>query len=99
FLSGGRRGKEIAPRLGVKLRAGVVTLAQKARAENGKLVFERMFLGGKTLATEIPQTDVAIATFPARLFEPLPANASAKGEVAKLAGEVRASKVKVTGKK
>ncbi|SRR5581483_694198 len=99
FLSGGRRGKEIAPRLGVKLRAGVVTLAQKARSENGKLVFERMFLGGKTLATEVPQTDIAIATFPARLFEPLPANPSVKGEVAKLAGDVRESKVKVVAKK
>ncbi|MEA3201699.1 MAG: electron transfer flavoprotein alpha subunit [Thermoplasmata archaeon] len=98
FLSGGRRGKEIAPRLGVKLKAGVVTLAQKARSEGGKLVFERMFLGGKTLATEIPQSEVAIATFPARLFEPLPADAGAKGEVAKLAGEIRDSKVKVTKK-
>src|SRR5581483_5725952 len=44
-------------------------------------------------------TDVAIATFPARLFEPLPANAGAKGEVAKLSGEIRESKVKITGKK
>ena len=99
FLSGGRRGKEIAARLGAKLHAGVVTLAQKVKSEGGKLVFERMFLGGKTVATEIPQTDVAIATFPARLFEPLPANAGAKGEVAKLSGEIRESKVKITGKK
>lgn len=100
FLSGGRRGKEIAARLGAKLGAGVVTLAQKAKSDGGKLVFERMFLGGKTMATEIPQSDVAIATFPARLFEPLPANAGAKGEVVKLATpDARASKVKVVAKK
>jgi electron transfer flavoprotein alpha subunit len=98
FLSGGRRGKEIAPRVGVKLHAAVVTLAQKATMDGGKLKFERMFLGGKTLATEIPSTDIVVATFPGRLFEPLPANAGAKGEVAKLAGEIRDSKVKITKK-
>lgn len=99
FLSGGRRGKEIAPRLGVKLKAAVVTLANKAKNDGGKLTFERMFLGGKTVATEVPATDLVVATFPARLFEPLPADAARKGEVKKLAATLRDPKVKVVSKK
>jgi electron transfer flavoprotein alpha subunit len=89
FLHGGRRGKEIAPRLGAKLKAGVVTLANKVKSEGGKLSFERMFLGGKTVATEIPASDLVVATFPARLFEPLPADAARKGEVKKLSATRR----------
>lgn len=99
LLAGGKRGKEIAPKLGVKLKAGVVTLAQKARNENGKLVFERLFLGGKTLATEHALTDVVVVTLPARAIEPLPANPTAKGEVKPFSPPMRESKVRVTQKK
>ena len=99
FLSGGRRGKEIAPRLGAKLKAGVVTLANKVTSNGGKLTFERMYLGGKTVATEVPTTDLVIATFPGRLFEPLPANSGAKADVKKLTPTLRDSKVKVISKK
>lgn len=99
FLSGGKRGKEVAPKLGVKLKAGVVTLAQRAKNDGGKLSFERMFLGGKTLATEQALSEVVIATIPSRIIEPLPANAGAKGEVKKFAPEMRESKVRVTAKK
>ena len=99
FLAGGRRGKEIAPRLGANLKAAVVTLANKVKVDNGKLSFERMFLGGKTVATEIPATDLVIATFPGRLFEPLPADAGAKGDVKKLSATIREPKVKVVSKK
>ncbi|HET6404953.1 MAG TPA: electron transfer flavoprotein subunit alpha/FixB family protein [Candidatus Thermoplasmatota archaeon] len=99
LLSGGRRGKEIAPRLGAKLKAGVVTLAQKIKNDGGKLTFERMFLGGKTVATEQPLTDVVIATIPSRIVEPLPADAGAKGEVKTFAPQMRDAKVRVTQKK
>ena len=98
FLSGGKRGKEVAPRLGAKLKAGVVTLAQKAKHEGGKWTFERMFLGGKTVATEIPQSEVVVATFPTRLFEPATPG-GAKGEVKPLAAQIRDAKVKVVAKK
>ncbi|HUR67755.1 MAG TPA: electron transfer flavoprotein subunit alpha/FixB family protein [Candidatus Thermoplasmatota archaeon] len=99
LVSGGRRGKEIAPKLGVKLHAGVVTLAQKAKNEGGKITFERMFLGGKTLATEHALSEVVIATVPSRIIEPLPADAGAKGEVKAFAPQMRDSKVRVTQKK
>ena len=99
LIGGGRRGKEVAPKLGVKLHAGVVTLAQKAKNEGGKLTFERMFLGGKTLATEHALSDIVIATIPSRIIEPLPANAGAKGEIKKFAPEMRESKVRVVQKK
>jgi len=99
LISGGRRGKEVAPKLGVKLKAGVVTLAQRARVDNGRLLFERMFLGGKTLATEHALSEIVIATVPSRIIEPLPANASATGEVKTFAPEMRVSKVRVVAKK
>ena len=99
FIAGGRRGKEVAPRLGAKLKAAVVTLANKVTQENGKLAFERMFLGGKTVAEEVPQSAVTVVTFPQRLFEPLPENAGATGEVRKLAADVREPKVKVVARK
>jgi electron transfer flavoprotein alpha subunit len=99
FLPATRRGKEVAPMLGVKLRAAVITGAQKAHDEGGKLTFERMFLGGKTLAKEIPTSAVTIVTFPPRSTEPLAPDASRKGEVKTLHVEVRDPKVKVTAKK
>lgn len=99
LLSGGRRGKEVAPKLGVKLHAGVVTLAQKATNEGGKITFERMFLGGKTLATEHALTEIVIATMPSRIIEPLPADAGAKGEIKAFAPTMRDSLVRVTQKK
>ena len=98
FLSGGRRGKEISARLGAKLHAAVVTLAH-VKNDGGKLHFERMFLGGKTVATEVPQTDVVIASIPPRSHEPLAANAGAKGDVKKLSATIRDPKVKVVAKK
>lgn len=98
FIAGGKRGKEVAPRLGAKLKAAVVTLAQKAKREGGKWSFERMYLGGKTLATEIPQSDVVVATFPGRLFEPA-APGGAKGTVSPLQAQIRDPKVKIVAKK
>lgn len=99
LISGGRRGKEVAPKLGVKLRAGVVTLAQKAKNEDGKLTFERMFLGGKTLATEHALSDIVIATIPSRIIEPLAVDATRQGEVKRFAPTMRDSKVRVVAKK
>ena len=99
WLAGGRRGKEVAPRLGAKLDAAVVTLAQSVKNEGGKWTFTRMYLGGKTVATEVPQTDLVVATFPPRMVEPLAADASRKGEVKKIAPDVQAPKVKVVARK
>ncbi|HEX2021189.1 MAG TPA: electron transfer flavoprotein subunit alpha/FixB family protein [Candidatus Thermoplasmatota archaeon] len=99
LISGGRRGKEVAPRLGAKLKAAVVTLAVGAKQDGGRWTFERMFLGGKTVATEVPATDVVIATIPARSAEPLPADPSRKGDIKKVAAQLRDPRVKVLGKK
>lgn len=99
FIAGTRRGKEIAPMLGAKLDAAVVTLAQTVKNEGGKLSFERLYLGGKTLATEIPQTDVVVATFPTRLFEPLAPDASRQGDVKKITPEIRDPQIKIVSKK
>ncbi len=100
FIAGTRSGKELAPYLATKLDAGMVTLASSATVtEDGKLAFERMFMGGKVIATEVPQTGVVVATFGTRLFEPLPAEPGRKGEIKRHAIHVPASKVKVTALK
>jgi electron transfer flavoprotein alpha subunit len=99
FLPATRRGKEVAAMLGAKLDAAVVTGAQTAKEENGKLVFERMFLGGKALAKEVPTSAVTVVTFPPRSTEPLPADPGRKGEVKRLAVQTRDPKVKVVARK
>lgn len=99
LIGGGRRGKEVAPRLGAKLNAAVVTLAQSITKDGDKLVFERMYLGGKTMATESPTTSLVIATVPGKMFEAPAADASKKAEVKKLTPELREPKVKVIEKK
>ena len=99
FLPATRRGKEVAPLLAVKLHAALVTGAQKAHDEGGKLVFERMFLGGKALAKEVPTSAVAVVTFPPRSVEPLAPDASRKGDIKKIQVQTRDPKVKVTARK
>jgi electron transfer flavoprotein alpha subunit len=101
FIGGNRHGKELAPYLAAKLDAGMVSFAIAARkGGDGKLEFDRMFMGGKTIATEVPQSPVVVATFATRLFEPLPADPARKGEgVTKHAMDLAPSKVKVAAVK
>lgn len=99
FIGGTRRGKEVAPMLGAKLQAAVVTLAQKIHKEGDSLSFERMFLGGKTMAKEVSKSAVTVVTLPPRAVEPLAADASRSGEVSNLSPEIRDPVIKVTSKK
>jgi electron transfer flavoprotein alpha subunit len=99
FLMGSREGKEAAPYLAAKLDAGMVTFATSVEKQDDKLAFERMYMGGKVVATEVPESDVVVATFGTRLFDPLDADSSRTGDVKKLDAEVPASKVKVVEKK
>jgi electron transfer flavoprotein alpha subunit len=97
FITGTRRGKEIAPRLAARLNAACITLASAAEANGGKLEFTRMFLGGKTQATEVPTTPIVVATFPPRLFEPLPADPSKKAPTQALKVQIAPSPLQVLG--
>ncbi|MHB8605929.1 MAG: electron transfer flavoprotein subunit alpha/FixB family protein, partial [Thermoplasmatota archaeon] len=81
FIGGNKHGKELAPYVAAKLGAGMITAAHHAKMNaDGRLEFERLFLGGKTIATEVPTSPVVVATFATRLMEPLPADPSKKGE-------------------
>lgn len=99
FITGTRRGKEVAPMLGAKLQAAVITLAQRIHKEGDSLWFERMFLGGKTLAKEVSKSAVTVVTIPPRAIEPLAADASKSGEISKLSPEIKDPLVKVLAKK
>lgn len=67
LVGGNRRGKEIGPRLAANLDAGYIVAALDVPEEG---TFKRKFLGGKTMAKEIPQTDTIVATIAPHSFDP-----------------------------
>ncbi len=99
FVNATRRGKEIAPRLAARLGAACISSAHKVEKTDGGLAFERMYLGGKALTTEVAKTDVVVATIAPKTMEPLPADAGRTGNVEVLAVDVPAPKVTVVEKK
>ena len=99
FIHGGKRGKEVAPALAVKMDAACITLAHAASHDGGKWSFERMYLGGKTVATEIPTTENVVVTLPPRSADPLAADAGRSGETKTITPTLRDARVKVVSKK
>ncbi|HVL48835.1 MAG TPA: electron transfer flavoprotein subunit alpha/FixB family protein [Candidatus Thermoplasmatota archaeon] len=98
FTTATRRGKEVAPRVAVRLGWAAVSNAAGVRKGDKGLELDRPFMGGKTVATEVPAGNAVVA-FSARLFEPLPENAGASAKVAKLDLKPAAAKVTITERK
>ncbi len=67
LVGGNRRGKETAPRLSARLGAAYIVTALDVTDEGN---FKRKFLGGKTLATEHPETETVVATIAPHAFDP-----------------------------
>lgn len=99
LVAGTRSGKEVAPRVAARLGAACITLASAIRREDDGLRFDRSYLGGKTVATEVAKTDVVVATVPPHADEPLEADASRSGDVRTLAVDIPEPRVKVLGVK
>lgn len=55
-------GRDWAPRLAYRLRAGLVSEVTDWSLDEGRLIFERLVFGGKAIAAMTVQGDVAVAT-------------------------------------
>jgi electron transfer flavoprotein alpha subunit len=78
------RGREIAPRLAHRLRAGLVTETVGVRQDGG-LRLQRQLYGGRCLAEVKVERFPVVVTQKLRSFEPAPAAAGRSGEVRGLA--------------
>lgn len=86
LMAGNPVGRELAPRLAWRLRAGLVTDCVDLRAApDGGLVAVKPVYGGKALAEYRYQTPVQIATVRPRAYQPLQACAEATAPVAEVA--------------
>ena len=59
-----KRGKEVAPRLAVRLKLGCVTDAQNLRFENGHTTADRVVWGGNAISTVSSQSGAVITISP-----------------------------------
>jgi electron transfer flavoprotein alpha subunit len=80
LIGGTRRGKDIAARVAARLKAGLVTDAQKINFASGALVTTRMIYGGLALS-EDTVTLPALVTIPPRTFAAPAMVASRKGDI------------------
>lgn len=60
FLAATAMGKDLAPRVGARLGAGVVSDAIDIKEENGKLIAKRYAYSGKAIATVALESDVKV---------------------------------------
>lgn len=81
-------GKDLLPRLAIKLKAGLATDCVELKMENGKLKARRPLFSGKVLADVEFLSDVQLATARPNSFDSPKADASKKAAVEKIAADV-----------
>ncbi len=84
LVAGTRFGKEVAPGAAARFDAGCITLAQAIRVGDEGIEFDRSFLGGKTVSTEVGTGDVIFATVAPHTFEALDEDDARSGNVRNL---------------
>jgi electron transfer flavoprotein alpha subunit len=72
-----KRGKEVAPRLAVRLKLGCITDAQKLRFENSHAMAERLVWGGNAIST-VSSKAGAVITIAPRAYEKAGGSSSAE---------------------
>lgn len=77
-----KRGKELAPRVAQKLRAGCITDATGVELKDGNFLVSRYALGGNTVAAEFIKTPHKVMAIMPKTFE-LGPKETKKGEVVK----------------
>lgn len=88
------RTKDAAARAATRLEVGCASELMNLRIESGRLVGERVFYSGRSLATERLLRDPQIATVPARLVDPA-TPAGAQGQVEPIALDIPEPKAKL----
>lgn len=94
LLGATKRGKVIAAKLGVALKAAVINELNAIDAADGALVAGHMVYGGLAAGTEKVATPIAVFTVSAGVFEPLPEDASRSGAVTAVAAVAPEKRVK-----
>ncbi len=96
IFSNNADGKHIAPRLSVKLKAGLVTGAVALPDTTNGFVVKKSVFSGKAFANIAINTDIKIIALNPNSYE-IAAGGDAKAEILSFSAQVGATKVKVTG--
>jgi electron transfer flavoprotein alpha subunit len=81
LIGSNKTGKELAARLGGKLKAGCVVDSNNIYFKDGKLTAERIVYSGNAIAVEQFNSKPGIVTVPLKVFDPLKKDESRKGEI------------------
>ena len=96
IFSNNADGKHIAPRLSVKLKAGLVTGAVALPDTTNGFVVKKTVFSGKAFANIAINTDIKIIALNPNSYE-ITARGDAKAEILSFSAQVGATKVRVTG--
>jgi electron transfer flavoprotein alpha subunit len=88
-------GKDLAPRVAARLKAGLATDCTAVRAEAGRLVATRPVLAGKAIAEVAWEGTPQVASLRPKIFEPAPADASRTAAVEAMPAPVAEGDLKV----
>ncbi|MBS3817774.1 MAG: electron transfer flavoprotein subunit alpha/FixB family protein [Candidatus Thermoplasmatota archaeon] len=88
LIGSNKNGKELAPRLAVKLETGCVTDCTDLYFEDDALTAERIAYSGKAIAVQTFTSKPYVATIPPKNFDPLPKDESRQGEITREKVEV-----------
>jgi electron transfer flavoprotein alpha subunit len=80
LLADDSRGRELAPRLAYRLKAGLVTEVTAIQADGPAVLFQRQMYGGRTIATFVAQQFPVVASVKPRAMEPAVERADRFGE-------------------
>ncbi|MBI4392252.1 MAG: electron transfer flavoprotein subunit alpha/FixB family protein [Euryarchaeota archaeon] len=93
-MAGNKFGRETGPRLAERLKAACINDVIRIHGDGPS--FERLVLSGNSVETVAPSTPgLTIVTIHPHSFEPLPADASRKGEVAEVKVAVKPSRTRL----
>ena len=81
LIGSNKNGKELAPRLASHFNTGCVTDCTNVYMKDKKLTTERIVYSGNAVAVEQFTTTPQIVTIPSKVYDPLKADTSHKGEV------------------
>ncbi len=91
-----KKGKEVAPRIAVRLKMGCITDAMAPRFEDGHALADRVVWGGNAISTVVSKTG-AVVTIGQRAFEKATGNSQPELKSITLSPKTRTSKA--VGKK
>jgi electron transfer flavoprotein alpha subunit len=83
------KGRDVAPRVAHRLRAGLVTEVLALKVSNQTVTFQRRVYGGRGMAAIVAARFPVVATIKPRAMEPVADQPAANGEVVRLAFEVQ----------